>query len=285
MFDKTLFLMFSILFAVRPNIPALAQETSASYLQDRGGGIPASMFGTYIHKGELLVFPFFEHSLDNDREYQPAQFGANSDIDFTGKYRSYGGQIFMGYGVTDWLALEFEVAYKSAKFEKSPEDLFGTPAKINESGFGDFESQVRLRLSRESERNPEIFGFVEVTAASLRDKFLIGDKDWDLRPGIGLVKGFSWGTMTIRTDLEYTRVDKRIDIGETSLEYLKRLSPSFRIYAGMEGGEGATIDEWDLVTGVQWRVTPFVVLKLDNALGITPKATDFAPQFGTLFDF
>jgi hypothetical protein len=32
-----------------------------TYLEDRGTGIPTSMFGTYVRRGELLVYPFFEY--------------------------------------------------------------------------------------------------------------------------------------------------------------------------------------------------------------------------------
>ena len=41
---------------------ASAQENREGppYLQDRGTGVATSMFGTYVQKGELLVYPFFE---------------------------------------------------------------------------------------------------------------------------------------------------------------------------------------------------------------------------------
>jgi hypothetical protein len=271
--------------AVLPN-PAEAKDNSLPrHLKDRGTGVPTSMFGTYIRKGQLLVYPFFEYSSDKNWEYIPARFGFGLNQDFRGKYRASKGQIFIGYGFTNWLALEFEAAFISATFEKSPSDPSATPTKIEESGFGDIEGQLRLRWMRESVHRPEIFSYVEITAPSQRDKLLIGDQNWDFKPGIGLVKGFSWGTVTLRTTIEYTREDSSLNLGETAVEYFKRLSPSWRVYLGVEGGEGGAPDEWDLISGAQWRITNFVFLKLDNALGITSKATDWAPEIGMVFSF
>ena len=36
------------------------------YLQDRGAGVSTSMFGTYVRKGELIVYPFYEYYRDDD---------------------------------------------------------------------------------------------------------------------------------------------------------------------------------------------------------------------------
>jgi hypothetical protein len=255
------------------------------YLRDRGTGLPTSMFGTYIRQGELLVFPFFEYSIDNNREYQPDQFGLGPNEDFLARYQSTAGQLFMAYGLTDWLAIEFEAAYMNVTFEKSPDDLSETPARIKESGLGDVEGQLRIRWLKESEEHLEIFSFLEITAPSQKNKLLIGDKDWDFKPGIGLIRGFSWGTIAFKTDLEYNRESSNVDIGETTVEYLKRLSPSLHLYLGIEGGEGGAPDEWDLIAGLQWRIADFLFLKFDNALGVTPKATDWAPQIGSFFSF
>ena len=41
----------------------ICAEDLPSYLRDRGPGIPTSMFGVYVTKGQLLVYPFFEYSL------------------------------------------------------------------------------------------------------------------------------------------------------------------------------------------------------------------------------
>ena len=101
--------------------PASAQEsdTLPAYLRDRGTGIPTSMFGTYIRRGELLLYPFFEYYRDHNAEYSPDDFGFGLDQDFRGRHRAYEGLIFLGYGLTDWLAVEFETAVIKATLRRS----------------------------------------------------------------------------------------------------------------------------------------------------------------------
>ena len=88
--------------------PTLAQVNAPDRSRDRGTGVPASMFGTYIERGQLLLFPFVAYSRDHDREYNPSRLGFGLDQDFRGQFRSTEAQIFAAYGVTDWLALELE---------------------------------------------------------------------------------------------------------------------------------------------------------------------------------
>jgi len=243
------------------------------------------LFGTYVASGELLLYPSYSYSLDNDREYQPAKLGFGSNQDFLGRFRSSEGLLFIGYGLTDGLAVEFEASLIRATLERSASDTSAGPTKIRESGFGDLEGQLRVRLMREGDRRPEVFGYLEMTPPSLTRKVLIGAPDWDFKPGIGLVRGLWWGTVTLRTTFEYNRDDTHYDIGETSLEYLRRLSPAWHLYLGVEGGETGAPDEWDLVSGIRWHLADIVSLKFDNSLGITPKATDWAPRIGLLFSF
>lgn len=48
-----------------------------------------------------------------------------------------------------------------------------------------------------------------------------------------MTRGFSWGTLTTRAALAYTHEDGgKVDPGEYAIEYLKRLSPKWRVYAG-----------------------------------------------------
>jgi len=261
---------------------ALSQgEDLPVYLKDRGTGLPTSMFGTYIREGELLVYPFFELYLDNDMEYKPAELGYGLEEDFRGKYRATEGLIFLGYGITDWLAVEFEAAVIKASLEKAGDDPTGTPEKIEESGSGDIEGQVRMRWMRENENRPELFSYFEAVSPQQRDKVLIGTPDWELKFGTGLIRGFSWGTMTFRGAGEYSVEESKMDIGEYAVEYLKRLSPSWRMYLGVEG----TQDEMELITEAQWHVTDSIFLKFNNAFGITSKATDWAPEIGCMFSF
>jgi hypothetical protein len=239
--------------------------------------------GTSLRRRELVIYPFFEYTQDNNREYQPKEFRLGPEIDFRGRFRGTSSQLFLGYGVNDWLALELEAAYLTAKLEKSPSDTFAMPATTRHSGISDLEAQVRARLLRETSGRPEVFGFVELVARSQRDKVLIAEPYWDAKPGFGLVKGFGFGTMTIRIAAEWNRQDHIPDLGEFAIEYLRRLSPGTHLYLAFEGGEGGVMDEWDLNTGVRLRLTKSVDFKLDNAIGISSKATDWAPQVGLMF--
>lgn len=255
------------------------------YLADRGAGVPASMFGTYVSRGELLLFPFFSHTSDHNREYEPAKLGTGPAGAFLGRYRNSAAQIFVAYGLTDWLALEMEASVLSATLDRSPSDPSGTSRRIAESGFADVEAHLRMRLTRETDHRPQLFGFLEVQIPAQTNKLIIGDRNWDLKPGIGMIRGFSWGTMSVRTTVEYNRDDTHWDLGESSIEYLRRLSPAWRVYAGIEGGETGGPDEWELNLGVHWSVTRFLSLKLDNGVGISAKANDWSPQIGVLFSW
>lgn len=262
--------------------PASAQsEDLPVYLQDRGTGIPTSMFGTYIRKHELLIYPFFEYYLDDDLEYKPEELGYGLDEDFRGKYRATETLIFLGYGITDWLAVEFEAAlHIDASLEKAPEDASGTPAKIEEDGTGDVEGQLRARLMRETESRPELFTYFEAVSPQQEDKVLIGTPDWEFKLGVGVIRGYSWGTMTLRLAGEYSVEEDKGELGEYAVEYLNRLSPQWRVYLGVEGNQ----DEVELIPEVQWHIkTDRIMVKLNSAIGVTSKATDWAPEVGILF--
>lgn len=264
--------------------PLLAQEEySSAQLRDRGPGLPTSMFGTYIRGGQVLVYPFFAYTRDQNREYQPDQFGVGGDVDFRGQYWSTETGVMVSYGVQDWLALEFTTTYMKASLEKSPSDPYPTPQKTVESGLGDAEGQVRVRCFREAGHMPEMYAYMEITAPTQQDKVLIGDTEWDFKPGIGFARSFSWGTLSARTTGEYNHSEAKADFGETSIEYLKRLSRSWQVFLGVEGGEGGPLDEWHLVSDLAWRLSNNVTLKLDNTFGISSKANDWEPQFGILF--
>ncbi len=270
--------------AVLPSSAVAQSDTLAPYLRDRGNGIPASVFGTYIGQHELLIYPFFEYARDHNKEYNPTEFGLPLNADFRGRFHSTAEQLFIGYGVNDWLALELEVAHVSATLEKNPADPV-TPARIKESAITDFEAQVRALLRKESPRGPEVFAYGDVTFPSNKNKLLIGDKDWDLRPGVGVTKGFSWGTVTAKIGGEWNREESHPILGELALEYLKRISPQARLFLAIEGGEAGAPDEFDLVTGLQYRIGNRILLKFDNSIGIQSKSPDWVPQFGVMFSF
>lgn len=257
-----------------------SQSDLPSYLKDRGTGVASSMFGTYIRKGELLVYPFFEYYRDRNLEYAPSEFGAAGDADFRGGYRASERLIMFGYGVTDDLALEVEAATIRATFTKAPEDPSALPATLTESGLGDVEAQIRWRWRHETDRRPEFFSYGEIVFPHSKNKTLIGTPGVELKAGTGLTRGFGWGTLTVRGALEYDAASSsKFDVGEYAVEYLKRISRAFRVYAGLEG----TADELSLITEAQWHPTRYMFIKINNGRGLTSKATDWSPELGVMF--
>jgi hypothetical protein len=266
--------------------PMRTQAAPASdlpvYLRDRGEGMATSMFGTYVRKGELLVYPFFEWYADSNFEYTPKELGYIGDLEHRGRYRASEGLIFFGYGLTNNLALEFEAAVISAEVEKAPSDISAMPSRVKESGLGDVEMQLRWRFAEETGTRPEVFTFFETVFPLQRDRHLIGTSAWEYKLGFGLTRGFGWGTTTFRVSGEYAGEESKFDAGEYAVEYLKRLSPGWRIVGALEGNQ---LDEVALITEVQWHFHRRAFLKVNNGWGLTTNATDFAPEIGLLVSF
>lgn len=268
------------LVAITPPAQLGGQET-LDRLRDRGPGVPSSMFGTYIEEGQFLFYPFFEYYLDSDAEYSPDELGYGLDRDYRGEYRASEGLIFLGYGITDRLAVEFEAAVITARLEKSPADPTTMPAVIEESGLGDVEGQLRWRWNRETESRPEFFSYFEAVFPLQKGKQLIGTSDWEFKLGTGMVRGFAFGTMTFRAAVEYDGEEQSVAPGEYAVEYLRKISPEFRLFLAVEGSE----DEVELIPELQWFIRPNVMLKLNSAVGATSKATGWAPEIGLMLAF
>jgi hypothetical protein len=260
------------------------QQPNAPNLRDRGPGVRTSEFQTYVARHQLLLLTSAAYIRDHNLEYNPLDWGYGSQEGLRASYRSSEAQLVLAYGITDWLGVELQGSNVSARFERSPSDTSATPARIRESGFGDFAGQVRVRLAQEHGRRPEIFGAVEVIPAAQRGRVLIGDAHWDVNGEIGVVRGFGFGTMTLRTTIEYNHGDSHWDLGETSLEYLRRLSTSWRVLLAIEGGETGALDEWTFVTAGQWRIANGCYVKFANGFGLMSKSTDWEPQVGLLFE-
>ncbi len=257
-----------------------ASPSLPSYLRDRGEGLPTSMFGSYIRRGELIVYPFFEYYKDDNFEYKPSELGYAGEEDYRGKYRASEGLMFLSYGISDKLAIEMEVAVIDASFDKSPSDPTAVPARIEESGLGDVEGQLRWRWNKENERRPEFFSYFEAVIPHAQEKVLIGTPGWEFKLGSGLVKGYRFGTLTARVAVDYEEAStSHFALGEYAIEYLRRLSPHWRVYVGLEGTE----DELSLITEVQWHLARNVFIRLNNGLGLTSKALDWTPEVGILF--
>lgn len=264
---------------VLPPSAQAQEEELPAYLKDRGTGQPTSMFGTYVRKGQLLIYPFYEYYHDNNLEYEPFDFGFVSTQEYRGRYRAHEALIFFGYGISDKLAVEFEMAVIDAKLEKARNDLSPVPAKIEDSGLGDVEGQIRWRWNHESDRKPEYFSYFETVFPTGEKNSLIGTSDWEFKLGSGLVKGFGWGTMTLRFAIEYDAAEDVFGTGEYALEYLKKISNHLRLFAMIEGSE----DEVEAIPEIQWHFGQRAFLKANAGFGITSKATDFAPELGMMF--
>lgn len=273
------FILAAIIFQPGSGFAQKMEEDLPVYLGDRGRGMPVSQFGTYIHKGELLVYPFYEYYYDKNFEYEPNDYGYGSTQELRGSYEAHEGLIFLAYGISDRLALEFEAGVIDAKLKKSEQDTTKMPAELKKSGVNDVEGQIRWRWNFEDENTPEFFNYFETVFPNVEKYSLIGTSDWELKLGIGMVKGFHWGTITIRAAADYSAAEKIFGPGEYAVEYLKRVSDNFRFFFMMEGSD----DEISLVPEIQWHISPHVFLKANNGFGVTSKAADFTPEVGVMF--
>jgi hypothetical protein len=236
------------------------------------------MFGTYLRGGQFMVYPFFEYYHDGDYEYESGELGFGTDItERRSRYRAREALIMVGYGLSDDVAFEFEAAVISATLTKSPADMSTLPAVLEQSGLGDVEAQLRWRYNRESDARPEFFSYFETTFPLQKTKLLIGTPEWEFKFGTGVIRGYSFGTITARVAI--ANVGGTFEPGEYALEYLRRLSPRFRLFAAIEGSE----DEVEAIGEAQIFLRPNVLLKINNAFGVTPKAPGWAPEIGVAF--
>jgi hypothetical protein len=254
-----------------------ADVESPGYLQDRGPGLATSLFGTYVERGQWLVYPFYEYEKTSAFEYKPSEVGFTGNQDYLGNLVTHEFDLYLAHGFTDRLMVELEGQLQTtATLDRAADDTSGVPAQLKESGLGEIEGQVRYRWQAESERRPEVFSFMEVVLPLQKDKHLIGAQDWGGAIGFGAIKGYAWGTLTARASIAYD--DGSFEPGEYALEYLKRLSPRWRCVAALEGES----DELSFIGEAQYFFTRHAYLKLNSGFGLTRKAPDFAPEIGLM---
>jgi hypothetical protein len=164
-----------------------AADPEAAYLQDRGTGVYTSQFGTYVREGELLVYPFYEYVVNKEDEYHGSELGYSGETDYLGKVEEHEFLMFFAYGFTEDLAAEFESAlYTTKSLERAKDDTTsGLPPKLEESGLGDVEGQLRWRVAKETATRPEFWTNFEVVFPLQKDKVLIGTQDWEFGAGVG----------------------------------------------------------------------------------------------------
>jgi hypothetical protein len=253
-----------------------------SWLADRGPGLSMSQFGTYIRPGELLVYPFYEYTRTPRFEYHPSELGSTGSKDFLGSLVEQEGLLWVAYGFSDRVALELEAAlWSKTTFEKAPDDPSDLPSRFSESGLGDVEGQLRWRWQEEGEHRPELYSFVEVVFPLQKDKVLIGTQDWEGSFGFGALRGYSWGTVGGRLSVAWDGEDQRAELGEYAVEYIKRVSPRWRLLAIVEGESV----EATLITEAQWTLSPRAVVKLNCGFGLSEQSPDVAPEVGVMLHF
>jgi len=251
------------------------------YLEDRGPGMSTSLFGTYIRKGEWLVYPFYEYTVNKNEEYKPSELGYNDNSDHLGKMTQHEALLFGAYGFTDRLMVEIEPAYwTTATLTKADDDPSNQPARIKETGFGDLDMQVRWRWKDESERYPELFSFVEITPPLQKNRKIIGTQDAEYSFGFGVIKGFHWGTVTVRGSYLYSTAEGS-EFSEYAVEYLKKISARWRFVGAVEGEQ----EDIAAIVEAQIHINDRCFIKLNNGFGLTKKVEDFAPEVGVVFSF
>ena len=269
--------------AVREAAPTPTDSALAAVVDrqaDRGPGVPTSMFGTYVRRGELLIYPFFEYYRANRYEYKPSDFGATGDLDHHGKLRTSELLLFGSYGITDNVAVEWEAAGVRASLAKAPDDPSLLAARTTEAGLGDVEGQIRWRWKRETDHRPELFSYAEMVIPHHHDRPLTGTGGVELKFGTGMIRGFAHGTLTVRGAVEYAADStSHFDYGEYAVEYLKRLGPHWRVFVAVEGKQ----DEASAIVEAQLHLTPNVFLRLNSGQGLTKKSTNWAPEVGVVF--
>jgi hypothetical protein len=242
------------------------------------------MFGTYVRKHEILVYPFYEFYYDRDAEYDPSEMDIGPEADYFGKYIAHEGLIYVAYGITDWLMFEFEAAVISATQWKAESDTNVWPDgadSLHEAGLGDVEGQLRWRYFAEKEIRPELFSYFETVLPMQPDRKLIGTGAWEFKLGAGVAKGFKIGTFTGRFAVEYDAGENKVEPGEFALEYLKRISDHFGVFGMVEGSQ----DEIELIAELKIIFNEHFTWKFGSGLGLTAKATDIAPETGIMFSY
>lgn len=264
---------------------AAGMEPLPDYLRDRGTGIPTSLFGSFIAEDEVWVYLFYEYVLEDRFEYNPDDFGYEPDEDFLGKGHLHQALVFLGWGITDSLMLELEMsAYDHQTVERSDRDHGTGPRDLVESGLGTVEGQLRYRIMKETETWPDLYTFIGWELPFQRTKHFIGASEWELFWGLGLVKGFKWGTINLYCNpFVWLPESEEESFGSVGFDYIKRLGEHWRLVLAAESSGG--IQDWSAIGEVQYHVNDRLYFKFNCGFGLTEDEPVIAPEVGVMFRF
>ncbi len=261
-----------------------AEDAPTTYgLRDRGPGVPTSLTGIYLERGEWLGAASYQDLENRGFQYSPDEFGIADENDYLGKYTSSGGIFFLGYGISESLAVGLRVTGGSTKLAKASDDPSAMPSEIKESGIGEVAPELTWRFMTETASRPELYTYVSVLIPHDSDKNLIGTEDWVILPGIGLNRGFSWATLSARMDFEYdTASTSALDFGKWTIEGQRRFSDAWWLSAGLQGqvGGGNNFDEVWQTTYLQWSASPHVTVRFGSRIGLTTMTEGWTGELG-----
>jgi hypothetical protein len=243
------------------------------------------MRGIWVRRGEWVGAVSLARLENTGYQYSASELGAvvQPDPDYLGELEFSGGDLYLGYGLTESLALGFQASSGRATFRTAADDVSPLPAEIRETGLGELRTELTWRFLEERGRRPELFLFAAVAVPHDSDKVLLGTPDWRLLPGIGLFRAFSWGTLAARGALEYDAgSESEADFGEWSLEAQRRTSRAWWVSAGVGGqiGGANNLDEAWLLADLVWRPTPRLAVRFHNRVGVTDQSSGWSPAVG-----
>lgn len=271
-----------LLAAMLMTVSSQVRAQEPAYLADRGDGIRTSLIGTYVRPNEFVFYPFYEYTRTRNFEYTPSEVGGVGNTDFRGKKYEREFLVFLGYAFSDSLLVEFESAlHSTVEFRKAPDDTSNAPAQLRESGLGDTEAQIRWRIAKETETRPDVTLFFQTVFPFQRSEKLLGTQDWQFSSGAVLTKGYSFGTLSLRGGVGYDRGDRKFKVAEYAIDYLKKLSPAWRVALSLEGHES----ELSIIGEVQYTLSKDAILKVNSGFSLGNKDKAFAPEIGVLFRF
>ncbi len=211
------------------------------------------LFGAFIKEGQKAAYLFYEYETNEEEEYTPKELGFPGTTELFGKSTKHEALLFLGYGLTDRVALELEAAlWSKEELITSPHDESGAgpSSKIEESGLGEVEAQARYLLNVPTKDQAQYYGYSEVIFPFQKNKKLIGASDWKVVQGLGAYKSFGQGLLLGRFSIAYDFGESDLELAEYAIEYYKDISSNRRYVVAIEGED----DEIGLIGELQWLV-------------------------------